>query len=228
LKIIMHAISTSDLLSPGRFIDSSAVSVAHFAQGVTVGLPGQTEKVLGLYRAIRDGIVYDPYVDFSDPANFRASSVLAAGRGFCVGKAALLAAAARAMGVPARVGYADVRNHLSSRRLQKKFGTNVFIWHSYADLYLRDRWVKATPAFDLVLCERLGVQALDFDGEHDSLFQAFDRDGRRHMEYLLDRGTYADVPFDAIQADFRLAYPRLMAARGLRGDFRSEATAGSE
>jgi len=32
---------------------------------------------------------------------------LARGSGFCVGKAALLAAAVRASGIPARVGFAD-------------------------------------------------------------------------------------------------------------------------
>ena len=216
---------TSELLSPGRFIDSDAAPVADFAHEATAGLAGEMDKILGLYRAVRDRIAYDPYVDFSDPANFRASHVLATGRGFCVGKAALLAAACRAIGVPARVGYADVRNHLTSRRLYERVRTDVFVWHSYADLNVRGRWVKATPAFDLALCERVGLKPLEFDGENDSLFHPFDREGRRHMEYLRDRGTFPDVPFEAIQADFRLTYPSLMSGEGLRGDFRAEAIA---
>ena len=92
--------------------------------------------MLRLYSAMRDGIIYDPYVSLSDPANYRASSVLAAGRGFCIGKSALLAASARVIGVPARVGYADVRNHLTSRRLYEMAKTDTFIWHSYTELYL--------------------------------------------------------------------------------------------
>ena len=40
-----------------------------------------------------------------------------------IGKASLLAACARAIGVPARVGYADVRNHLTSPRLYEKIKT---------------------------------------------------------------------------------------------------------
>jgi transglutaminase-like putative cysteine protease len=224
----MSASITSDLLLPGCFIDSGSALIEDFAHDVVAGGQDETARVLQLYRAIRDRIVYDAYVDFSDPATFRASSVLAAGRGFCVGKSALLAAAARAIGVPARVGYADVRNHLTSPKLRNKFGTDVFIWHSYADLHICGQWAKATPAFDLALCQRLGLKPLDFDGRQDSLFHAFDRDGRRHMEYLRDRGTFADVPFEAIQADFRLAYPNLMSGEKLRGDFRSEATAGSE
>ena len=85
--------------------------------------------------------------------------------------------------------------------------------------------MKATPAFDSALCERARIKPLDFDGETNSLFQPFDPAGRRHMEYLSDRGTFADVPFDTIQADFTAAYPGLMRSDGLAGDFRSEAVA---
>ena len=74
-----------------------------------------------------------------------------------------------------------------------------------------------------MLCDRVGLKPLDFDGRGDSLFHPFDRDGRRHMEYLRDRGTFPDVPFEMIQADFRLAYPSLASERGLNGDFRAEA-----
>jgi transglutaminase-like putative cysteine protease len=217
--------SETTFLAPGRFIDSDAPAVVDFAQEAIAGAGDAMDRVLRLYRAIRDGIIYDPYVDFADPANYRASSVLAAGRGFCVGKAALLAAGARVIGVPARVGYADVRNHLTSPRLYEQAKTDVFIWHSYADVWLDGRWVKATPAFNQSLCERLGLKPLDFDGRSDSLFHPFDAAGRRHMEYLRDRGTFADVPLDTILADFRRHYPALMNDGGLQGDFQAEARA---
>ena len=178
--------------------------------------------ILRLYAAVRDNIIYDPYVNFADPANFRASGVLSAGRGFCVGKSALLAAGARALGIPARVGFADVRNHLTSPRLYEKIKTDIFLWHSYTELYLSERWVKATPAFDRALCERAGLKPLEFDGANDSLFHPFDQAGRRHMEYLNDHGTFSDVPFDIIHAEFLRTYPALMSGKGLAGDFRSE------
>ena len=211
-------------LAAGAFVDSDSPAVVDFARRAAAGVDDPLAAVLRLYAAVRDGIAYDAYLDFADPAQFRASSVLAAGRGFCVGKAALLAASARAIGVPARVGYADVRNHLTSPKLYRLIGTDVFIWHSYADIYLDGRWVKATPAFDRALCERVGVKTLEFDGSADSMFQPFDRAGRRHMEYLRDRGTFADVPFAAIAADFRRAYPGLMGKKPA-GDFRAEAVA---
>jgi transglutaminase-like putative cysteine protease len=217
----------AQFLAAGIFVDSDAPAIVAFAQRAAAGAADPRDAVLRLYVAVRDGIAYDAYLDFADPAHFRASSVLAAGRGFCVGKAALLAAAARALGVPARVGYADVRNHLTSPRLRHLIGTDVFIWHSYADIFLDGRWVKATPAFDRALCDRVGIKTLAFDGSADSLFQPLDRSGRRHMEYLRDRGTFADVPFDTITADFRRAYPGLMGGKPAGGDFRAEAVAES-
>jgi len=217
--------SEASYLEPATFIDSDAADVREFARAATRGVDDDIARAIALYQAVREAVIYDPYVDVSDPACYRASAVLAAGRGYCVGKASLLAAAARAAGVPARVGYADVRNHMTSPRLYEALGTDIFHWHSYADLYLEGRWVKATPAFNTSLCQRLGVHVLEFDGRTDSLFQEFDRSGRRHMEYLLDRGVYADVPFASILADFRVHYPALISKQGLAGDFQAEAVA---
>ena len=217
-----------ELLAPGRFVDSNTPSIEAFAHRVTAELRDETDRIVRLYRAVRDSIVYDPYVDVFDQQNYRASSVLAAGRGFCIGKSAVLAATARAIGVPARVGYADVRNHLTSRRLRERTKSDIFIWHSYTDLCIGKRWVKATPVFDQALCERVGLKPLEFDGRQDSLFHPFDREGRRHMEYLCDRGTFPDVPFETIQADFRLAYPSLASQPGLKADFHAEVIASSD
>ena len=91
---------------------------------------------MALYYAVRDGFRYDPYrIDLS-PAGMRASTVLAIGIGWCVPKAALLAAACRAAGIPARVGYADVRNHLSTERMRQTLKTDLYLWHGYTELWL--------------------------------------------------------------------------------------------
>ena len=103
-------------------------------RGSGAGSGSERERAIALYGAVRDGIKYDIYLDYANPATFRASEVLAAGRGFCVGKAAVLAACCRAVGIPARVGYADVRNHMTSPRLHALTQTDVFYWHSYADM----------------------------------------------------------------------------------------------
>lgn len=212
-------------LKPARFVDSDHPQVIAYAKQHAGDVSDPRAAILRLYNTIRDGIIYDPYVDLSDPANYRASSVLAFGRAFCIGKSCLLAACARVIGVPARPGFADVRNHLTSKRFYEKIKTDKFTWHSYTEIYLTGRWVKATPAFDKALCDRVGIKTLEFDGETDSLLQPFDRQGRQHMEYLNDRGAFADVPFEAIQADFLRDYPSLMKSHGLSGDFYAEAVA---
>jgi transglutaminase-like putative cysteine protease len=214
-----------EYLAPGRFVDSDSERIADFARSATQGARDTHDAVLRLYSAVRDGILYDAYVDWSDPRALRASEVLAAKRGFCVGKASLLAACARVLGVPSRLGFADVKNHMTSPKLYERMKTDVFRWHAYCDLYLDGKWVKATPAFNASLCERLGLKPLDFDGRTDSLFQPFDRSGRKYMEYVADRGTFADVPFEVIVADFRAHYGGLL---GISGDFQTEAVAGEE
>ena len=214
-----------DFLLPTAFIDSAAPNIVAFARQAAGDESDEVTRAVRLYYAVRDGIVYTPYCDFRSLDTFRASAVLARGDGFCVGKAAVLAAVARASGIPARVGFADVRNHLCTPRLRALINGDVFYYHGYAELSVGGRWVKATPAFDRVLCDKFGVRPLEFDGRSDSLFHAYDRGGRRHMEYLRDHGAHADVPVDEIVATFAREYPRLMESSPRASDtqFRREA-----
>lgn len=211
-------------LAAGEFIDSGDREVRTFAQKTTAGAADAVSRAVKLYYAVRE-ILYDPYRAGEDRSYFRASDCLRAKRGFCIPKAALLAAAARSVGIPARVGYADVRNHLSTQKLIDLIGGDLFIWHGFTELYVEGRWVKATPAFNLSLCQRFGVVPLEFDGRHDSLFHEYDQGSRRHMEYVRQRGHYPDVPYDTIIADFKKMYPRWLAllATGGHGDFGTEA-----
>jgi transglutaminase-like putative cysteine protease len=214
----------TNYLNAASFVDSGDPAIRAFAHQALGGAQTAKDKALALYGAVRDSIQYDPYVDFLDPAVFRASDVLRAGKGFCVGKSALLTAAARAAGIPARPGYADVRNHLTSKRLQDLVDGDIFYWHSYTELNIDGKWVKCTPAFDAALCARAKIAPLDFDGVNDSLFHPFDPAGRRHMEYLKDRGAFPDVPFATIIADFKKFYPKLVAASPAAASFRDEVT----
>jgi transglutaminase-like putative cysteine protease len=209
----------------GEFVDSGDAEVRAFARKASAGASNDVSRAVKLYQAVRDEIFYDPYFAGEEQRYFRASDCLRTKRGFCIPKAALLAAAARSIGIPARVAYADVRNHLSTKKLLELMGGDLFIWHSFTELYLEGRWVKATPAFNLSLCQRFGVHPLEFDGQHDSLFHEFDREGRRHMEYVRERGNYPDVPYDAIIADFKKTYPRwmMLVREGKRGNFAAEA-----
>ena len=123
-------------LASTEFIDSDDARLQEFARKVIAGVRDDVSRAVKLYYAVRDEILYDPYYAGAERRYFRASDCLCAKRGFCIPKAALLAAAARAVGIGARVAYADVRNHLTTKKLTDLMGGDVFIWHSYTELFL--------------------------------------------------------------------------------------------
>ncbi len=197
--------SPESCLAATPLVDSDHPAVQAFVQQhAPAGT--DTERAVALYDAVRDGFRYDPYRLDLSPAGMRASAVLSLGYGWCVTKSALLAAACRAAGIPARLGFADVCNHLSTERMRATMKTDVFIWHGYTDIWLEGAWRKATPAFNIELCERFGLLPLEFDGVTDSIYHPFDRSGNKHMEYLAQRGAFTDVPLRQIVADFDRLY----------------------
>lgn len=199
-------------LAPGRFVDSDAPEIVAYAERVAGDVCGAIDKARRLYLAVRDDLLYDPYRISNRPEEFRASRTLRRGYGFCITKAAVLAAVARAAGIPARLGFADVRNHLTSPKLREVMGgSDLFVFHGYTELHLNGKWVKATPAFNRSLCEKAHILPLEFDGEHDSIYHPYDAAGRRHMEYVRFRGVRLDLPFEEMMACFLAAYgPEMM------------------
>jgi len=193
-------------LTPTSILDSDHAAVVSFATTNTRGASGDRERAVKLYYAVRDGIRYDPYSVVMTVEALRASTTVETKRAWCVPKAVLLAAACHSLGIPARLGFADVRNHLSTERLRQIMNTDVFYWHGYTSIQLGGKWVKATPAFNLQLCEKLRIKPLDFDGTQDSIYHPFDLEGRRHMEYLRFHDEYDDVPLDEITAAFLKHY----------------------
>jgi transglutaminase-like putative cysteine protease len=212
-------------LSPAEFIDSDHPDIRAKAAATAGPATDRTEQARRLYRAVRDGIRYDPYVDYTDPEIYRASSVLERGHAYCVGKASLYVALCRASGIPARLGLADVKNHLATPRLLEAVGTDVFAYHGYVEVMPDRQWVKATPTFNVSLCEKLGVPPLEFSGETDALLQPFDARGREFMSYVAQHGTFFDVPAKFLIAEMKRIYPKLCRPGGLRGDMEAEGAA---
>lgn len=191
------------------FVDANHTEVRAFSERATRDAVTPEERAVRLYYAVRDGVRYDPYACSPDEASLRASRVLTERRGYCVSKAVLLAACGRAVGVPTRLGFADVRNHLTTPRLRDLMGTDVFYYHGFTEFWLEGRWVKATPAFNRELCQRFGVRPLEFNGVEDAVFHEYDTRGQRHMEYVAYHEPAADVPLDRILGCYRERYPRL-------------------
>jgi transglutaminase-like putative cysteine protease len=215
----------SRYLVPTPFIDCDSQQIVEYAHSVTRRTDSPVDNAISLYNAVRDDVRYDPYHLRLDLAHLKASYTLQVRRGYCVAKAVLLAAVSRAVGIPSRLGFADVRNHLTTPHLKMLMGTDIFVYHGYTELFLNDRWVKATPAFNRSLCERFNVKPLAFDGVNDSVFQAYDVLGNRHLEYVRDHGAYADVPLGDIVESFKQHYPHLVVESVLvnEGDFEHEA-----
>ncbi|MCK5751495.1 MAG: transglutaminase domain-containing protein [Mycobacterium sp.] len=171
-------------LARSRFLDIDHATVRTFTREA-VGTAGtDREKARRLFAAVRDEIRYDPYSVSDDPEHYRASHIIESGRGYCVPKAVVLTAAFRAARIPARLGFADVRNHLQTGTLRELMGTDVFVYHGYSHVYIDGRWLKATPAFNSELCARFGVAPIDFTGDSDALLHAHSADGSTHMEYV--------------------------------------------
>jgi transglutaminase-like putative cysteine protease len=195
------------VIQPTPFIDSDHPSIIEFARSATAGATTDRERASRLFLAVREHSRYDPYTISTDPEEYRASTVLTRDRAYCIPKAVLLAAAARAVGIPAWVGFADVMNHLTSEKLRQTLqGHDLYIWHGFTALEVDGKVWKVTPAFNAALCERFGVPALEFDGEHDALLQPFDGRGRQYMEYKADRGLFEELPLVQILDDFRTMY----------------------
>jgi len=194
-------------------MDSLHPDILAFAEPHGRGAANAREAAVSLYYAVRDGYRYDPYSVSLDQDQMRASAFLHRSKGYCIEKANLLAAAAKALGIPARLGFGDVVNHIGTEKIARWLGTDRMVFHGYAELYLDGRWVKATPAFNRELCEKTGVPPLEFDGVNDSLFQAYVPGGTQFMTYVMDRGTYAEWPVEEFEAALKEYYPHLFSGK---------------
>lgn len=202
-------------LEPNDFVDADHPAITEYAAAHVDRQSSPREQAVALYYQVRDGFRYNPWRVKTQREAFKASDVLLRDReegAHCIDKANLLAASCRALGIAARLRFANVRNHIGTAKLEQLLGTDLLVFHGYAELFLEERWVAATPAFNKELCDHLGVATLEFDGQHDSVFQPFDRAGGQFMEYVHDYGSFADLPFDFMVGEWKKHYGALRDA----------------
>jgi transglutaminase-like putative cysteine protease len=165
-------------------------------------------KAVALYHKIRDGFIYDPYhLDLRGDA-MKASRIVLKKRAWCVEKSTLMAAMARKLGIPSRLGYAIVTNHIGVDKLIHHLRKEEIVFHGYGSVYLEGKWVKCTPAFDKRVCRISKVDPLDWNGEDDSMFQEYSN-GQRFMEYKHFYGEFEDVPIELMHKEMKTHYPHL-------------------
>lgn len=207
----------NEYLQANEYFDYDNPKVASLTQEIIAGVDDDpVQKAITLYSYVRDHYSYNPYQFSLSPDQLKASHCVEQSESYCIPKAVLLGAMCRSIGIPARLGLVDVKNHISSQKLLDLLKSDVFVMHGYVDLYLNNRWVKATPAFDSKLCHFLGIATMEFNGTEDSVFSEYNLDGAKHMEYLKQHGTFADVPVQLIYRAVLEAYPHLMEDSGVR------------
>jgi transglutaminase-like putative cysteine protease len=198
-----------EYLQPTEFLDFDQSSVREFAEKHTTGANNETERAVALYYAVRDGFQYNPYLLDLRRTGLTASNLLTRNRGYCVEKAVLLAASARAVGVPSRLSFYIVRNHIATEKLERALKKNYLVFHGAAEVFLNGNWLKTTPAFNAGLCKYLGVEPLEFDGTGDSIFQEYDHQGNVFMEYLHEYGAFSDLPYELYLQELGKHYPHI-------------------
>lgn len=188
------------------FNDAKLVNfiAAHLKPNMT-----EVEKAVALFYAVRDSFLYNPYYINLSKVDSKASLVIERGYGHCIDKASILIACYRSVNLPSRIGLAKVKNHIATDKLEDYLGSNILTPHGYVEVYLNEKWHKVTPAFNKSLCEKLNVASLEFDGTNDCLFQEFNQEGAKFMEYLEDYGSFEDIPLDFIIENMKENYPKI-------------------
>jgi transglutaminase-like putative cysteine protease len=181
------------------FIDCYHLSVKDKSKELTANIEDLKDRAIRLFYFVKDEIRYNIFTPRSTDACFKASHVLARKEGYCVQKAVLLVALARAAGIPARLRFAEIRSHLTAPEIVAQRGSNFFPYHGLTDLQINGRWVKATPTYDLEYCKKMCIAPIQFDGEKDALLPAYTEDGRPNVVYIKDRGFFADLPIEEIK-----------------------------
>lgn len=166
------------------------------------------QQAIDLYLKVRDGFIYNPYHLDLRPEKLRSSVVLQKSRAWCVEKAIVLATGLRALGIPSKLGYGIVVNHIGVEKLTAALRREEIVFHGYVSAFIDGKWVKSTPAFDPLICKLSGVEPLEWDGETDSLFQAYKGD-QKFMEYKHFYGEFEDVPVELMNAEMKKYYPHL-------------------
>lgn len=203
-------------LAETYFINFSDDAIQHFISKNTKQADKQIEKIIKLYYAVRDDFWYHPLRLSFTQTDWRASQQVTRNYGHCIDKSNIMVACLRAIGVPARLHLAKVKNHIGVEKIVKKIGADELTPHAYLEAFMNDKWIKLTPIFNQELCKMLNVDPLEFDGKQDALFQSFDKNGNQFMEYLEDYGTFADLPFEFIVQKMKAYYPAELLAAAMK------------
>jgi len=197
-------------LQPTQYIESEHKDVIGFAKKITENITDPKSKAIKLFYAVRDQIAYDAYTFSLKPEKMKATHVLKAKKSFCIPKAVLMTSLIRAEGIPARLGFANLINHMMGDELKNILQNDILAFHGYTEILLNDQWLRMTPTFNLKLCKSLNVPPVEFDGESHATLPSTNNKGKKFIEYIEYHGTFDDVPLTTIVESMKNHYPMLM------------------
>jgi transglutaminase-like putative cysteine protease len=200
----------AEQLRATAFLDYDAPEVRDFVRRSLAGCSqNERERAVRLYYAVRDGIQYEIYGANLSRGGLRASDVVRRGRGLCIHKSILYAASARAIGIPSRLAFVDVRNHVLTPKLRSLLSGDVLRFHCLTLLGLDGRWVRVAPVFSARLCRLYRMTPLEFDGRNDAVLQAADEQGHTFIETVHDHGEFDDLPYEMVLSGLRATHGRI-------------------
>lgn len=197
----------NDLLEQTSFLDYNTPNFLDYIEEVK--RKSKNEQATYLFHKVRDDFRYDPYhLDLRKEA-LVASNIIKKRKAWCVEKSIVLAAGFRAIGIPSKLGYGIVVNHIGVERLVNYLKRPEIVFHGYVSAFIDNKWVKVTPAFDELVCRASKVDVMNWDGKSDVMFQEYNKSGNRFMEYIHYYGEFKDVPMKLMNNEMEKYYPHL-------------------
>ena len=203
----MNEPDPAQCLAATPFIDSDHERIRAQLADLNHAERPQRERAVALFEFVRDQIAYD-FAAPTNPIAYRASEVLAGGKGHCVRKAILLCALARASEIPTALVFADMRDHTLSETIVQLMGTDILHHHGLVAFHLEGRWVKADPTTTRATSEKKGFRLVTFDGSADALGHDLTIDGQRHLDYVEFHGIFDDMPFGEVMQSLAENYAK--------------------
>lgn len=196
-----------EFLKETSYLDYQNKGVTEFVAELKI-FSTPKERAIALYYKVRDAFLYDPYHLDLRPEALKASAIVTKKRAWCVEKCIVMAACARSLGIPCKLGYVNVVNHIGVEKLYHYLQHEEIVFHGYVELFLEGKWVKCSPTFDKRICRIAKVEPLDFNGKEDALLQAYIEE-QQFMEYTHFYGSFDDVPIRLMNSSMHKYYPHL-------------------
>ncbi len=182
-------------LGPTDVIDSTHPAIVEMATQLTAGQETPFRRAQALFNFVRDAVRYNIAPDLLSRADWRASATLARGDGFCQQKAVLLAALARAAGIPSAIGFQHLRDYkLLDTRYETAIPHGIIPYHGLTYLWLDGAWRIADATLDAALCKRRRYRLVELQPGADARLPATDLDGKPHFDILAEYGPFPDLP----------------------------------